>query len=144
MRDLHNNIGVDTAIAPAVYDADVASAAIDLLGFGAADIAWHVGVGGITFNGTNKIELALQHSDDGVAWSDVALADLNGAAIVPASGVVWTIAAEHAAADVIRVGYCGGKRYLRAKANFAGTHSAGTPLSAAVIKGRAANKPVDA
>ena len=40
------------------------------------------------------------------------------------------------------VGYIGGKRYIRAVANFSGTHGTATPLGVSVIKGHARKNPV--
>lgn len=141
MRDIHNNIGIVTGIAPAVYSADTTPAAIDLLGFEAAEVVVHVGVGGITFSGTNKIEFVLTHSDDDVSYSNVALADVLGLESVT-SGIVLALTAAHAAATVTRVGYIGGKRYLKLLADFSGTHGAGTPIAATVVKGDALSRPV--
>ncbi len=62
MRDIISNIAVASVIAPAPYDADNTPAAIDLKGFDSAMLAIHVGTGGISFNGTNKIEFKLTHS----------------------------------------------------------------------------------
>ncbi|WP_127088307.1 hypothetical protein [Aquabacter cavernae] len=143
MRDLHSNIGVIEAIPPAVYDADNSPAAIDLLGFDAAEIVIHVGIGGITFTGTNKIEFVLSHSDDESAYAPVTVSDLLGVASVT-NGIVLAFKTAHAAATLHRLGYIGGRRYLKLLADFGGTHGTGTPLSATVIKGHAASRPVAA
>src|SRR5690606_21378603 len=78
MRDLHNNLGLSIALPAAEYDADNTPAAIDLLGFESALIAISVGVGGITFSGTNKIEFKLTHSDDDSDYSAVTVDDVQG------------------------------------------------------------------
>lgn len=62
MRDLISNLGVKIAIPAASYAADNTPAAIDLRGFESAVFAIHVGVGGITFSGSNKVEFVLTHT----------------------------------------------------------------------------------
>lgn len=141
MRDLQSNIGIVQAIAPAVYDADNTPAAIDLVGFDSAALAIHIGVGGITFTGTNKVEFKLTHSDDDSTYVAVTVSDVQGLASVGTGGIVRSLTSAHASADVTKFGYVGGKRYLKLLADFGGTHAAGTPLSALVVKGHANSLP---
>lgn len=142
MRDLFHNLGIAQAIPPAAYDADNSPAAIDLLGFDSALLSIHVGVGGITFSGTNKIEFKLTHSDDDSSYSAVADDDVLGLSSVGTGGIVLALTTAHAAASITRVGYVGGKRYLKLLADFSGTHGTGTPIAATVIKGHAHERPV--
>ena len=142
MRDLQSNIGAVQALAPAVYEADNTPAVVDLLGFNSAAIVLHIGAGGITFTGTNKIEFKLTHSDDDSTYTAVTLDDVQGVASVGTGGIIKALTAAHATADVTKLGYVGNRRYLKLLADFGGTHSAGTPLSAIVIKGHAASRPV--
>lgn len=142
MRDAYHNLAIAEALAPAVYAADNTPAAIDLLGFESALLSLHIGAGGITFTGTNKIEFKLTHSDDDSAYSAVEDADVIAASAVGAGGIVHALTAAHAAASITRVGYIGGKRYLKLLADFSGTHGVGTPLAAIVIKGHAQERPV--
>ena len=135
MRDLHNNISVVAAITPEVLDADKESSALDLQGYEAAELAIHVGVGGITFSGTNKVEFVLTHSDDDSTYSEVEASDVEGVDSVT-DGIIHSLTAEHAAGNIITLGYIGGKRYLKLKADFSGTHGTGTPMSAVLVKGR--------
>jgi hypothetical protein len=81
MRDLHDNIGFAYLVEPATLAADNTPAAVDLRGFDAACIAVEVGVGGITFSGTNKVEFVLTHSDDNVTYAAVAQADILGVTV---------------------------------------------------------------
>jgi hypothetical protein len=142
VRDLYSNIGLVTAIAPAVYAADNTPAAIDLRGFNSAVFAIEVGVGGITFSGTNKIEFKLTHSDDDVTYDAVTVDDVIGLDTVGAGGIVLALVAAHAAATVHKVGYKGNRRYQKLLADFSGTHGTGTPISALVVKGNPAVAPV--
>lgn len=137
MRDLSAHIASAVALAAASYAADAASDAIDLQLFDSAVINLAVGVGGITFDATNKIDFVLTHSDDGTAYTAVTASDLNGkdAQSVVTSGIIKSLTAAHTTADVSEIGYIGGKRYLKLSADFSGTHATGTPISAVVIKG---------
>lgn len=141
MRDLVHSIGLVTAIAPAVYAADNTPAAVDLLGFNSATVGIHVGAGGITFSGTNKIEFVLTHSDDDVTYTPVADVDLQGITGTT-GGIVLALTAAHAAATIHKYGYVGNRRYLKLLADFSGTHGTGTPIAATVIKGQASQRPV--
>lgn len=142
MRDIVHNLGVITAIAPAVYVADNTPGAIDLLGFHSAAIVLHVGAGGITFTGTNKVEFKLTHSDDNVTYDPVLVTDLQNIGSVGAGGIIYALTAAHADPTVTKVGYKGNRRYLKLLADFAGTHATGTPFSAMVLKGHAEERPV--
>jgi hypothetical protein len=56
-------------------------------------------------------------------------------------GIIKALVAAHAAAACYRVGYKGGKRYLKVLAKFSGTHGTGTPIAAMVIKGDGTDNP---
>lgn len=135
MRDLVNSLAAAVAIPAATYTADNTPAAIDLLGFEGAVVAIHVGVGGITFDASNKVEFKLTHSDDNTTYTAVADADVQNVDSVGTGGIVKSLIAAHAAADITKIGYVGGKRYLKLLADFSGTHGTGTPIAAEVIKG---------
>jgi len=140
-RDSASGIFPLLAIDPAVYAADTTPAAIDLRDFQSATLLLAIGVGGINFTGTNKIEFVLTHSDDGTTYTPVTDDDVVKDVLAPASitnGIVRALTAAHAAATVQKVGYVGGKRYLRLLADFSGTHGTGTPISASVVRSRAA------
>lgn len=132
MKDLHSKTFAVLAIAAAVYTDDNTPANIDLAGHKSAEVVLLVGAGGITFNGTNKIEFKLTHSDDGSSFSPVTAVDVLG--VEPGEGgIIKALTAAHATAAAYRFGYVGGKRYLRLLADFGGTHGTGTALAAAII-----------
>ena len=140
-RDGATGISPVEALAPAVYAADNAPVAIDLLDHQAATLLLHIGVGGIVFTGANKIEFVLTHSDDNASYSNVADTDVIKDANAPAAittGIVRSLVAAHAAATLQKLGYIGGKRYLKLLADFSGTHATGTPVSATVVRGKGA------
>lgn len=141
MKDLHSHVTRRVAIACAVLSADNTPAAIDLQGYQSAEILLDIGVGGITFSGTNKIEFKLTHSDDDSTYSAVTAADMLGLASVGDGGIIKALTAAHAAGAVYRCGYKGGKRYLKLLAYFSGTHGTGTPIAASVLLAHGDSNP---
>lgn len=124
-------------IAPATLDADNTPAAFDIGTADACTIAVNVGVGGITFSTTNKVEFKLRHGDTATAAEHVAVgADDVVGVTVGTGGIVRELIAAHAAASVTLFGYVGGKRYVSLLADFSGTHGTGTPMSALAIRER--------
>jgi len=140
MRDMHSHLAPAVLLPAATYSADNTPAAVDLQGFEGAEIVLSVGVGGITFSGTNKVEFVLTHSADGSTYSNVTDDDMIGVTGI-SSGIIKSLTAAHAAGAVYNYGYRGGYRYLKLLADFSGTHGAGTPLGANVIKGFPHNAP---
>lgn len=126
---------------PIAMNADNTPAAIDLQGFDGAKLLIQVGVGGITFDTTNKVEFKLTHSDDDSTYTAVAAADVllgtNADSSVGTGGIVRSLIAAHAAASIAEIEYIGGKRYLKLLADFSGTHGTATPVAAVVLKGHA-------
>lgn len=136
-RDNSYNQEITQAYGPITASADNTPAAVDLINSDSATILIAVGVGGITFDATNKIEFKVTHSDDNSTYTAVAAADVvlgtNADTSVGTGGIVKSLIAAHAAADVTKVGYIGGKRYIKILNDFAGTHGTGTPISTTVI-----------
>lgn len=133
MRDLHNHMAIAKVLGPVVLAADNTPSAIDLQGFRSAEIVIDAGIGGISFSGTNKIEVKVTHSDDDSTYTDVEDADMLGVTGI-VDGIVKSFVAAHAAAASYAYGYVGGKRYLKVLADFGGTHGTGTPMAINVIK----------
>lgn len=141
MKDIHSDMTVVQAIGAVVLSADNTPAAIDLQGYNSAEIVLAIGIGGITFDATNKVEFKLTHSDDDSTYEAVDIDDVLGLDTVGTGGIIKSLVAAHAAAACYRVGYIGGRRYLKLLADFSGTHGAGTPVAAMVIKGHGYNQP---
>lgn len=141
-RDMASDLSAVTAIVPAVLAADNTEIAVDLAGYQAATLYIQVGVGGISFSGTNKIEFKLTHSDDNSTYTAVASADIVGSPTVGTGGIIESYTAAKAAASINEYGYKGGKRYLKLLADFSGTHGTGTPISAVVVRGLPLTGPV--
>ncbi|WP_398483557.1 hypothetical protein [Tardiphaga sp.] len=140
MRDLVSNLGLRTAFIGAL-SADNTPVAIDLKGFDRAAILLHIGAGGITFNGTNKVEFVLTHSDDGTTFDPVTDGDVQGVTGVT-GGIIKSLKTAHADADVTKIGYIGNRRYLKLLADFSGTHGTPTPMAALVALGGARDYPI--
>lgn len=141
MKDMHSGVSVATLIAAASLNADNTPPAVDLLGNNSAEILLAIGVGGITFNGTNKVEFKLTHSDDDVTYTAVTVDDMLGLDSVGDGGIIKTLNSAHATAASYRYGYIGGKRYLKLLADFSGTHGTATPIAAMVLKGHGTVQP---
>jgi len=97
MRDFYSGFGVRSSILPQSLTAGANGAAVDLANVKA--VCLHVAVGALV---GAVIGVKLQESADGVTWADV-----------PAALVQSDAPAALAANFAYRVGYLGGKRYVR-------------------------------
>lgn len=148
MRDLASKISSVVAMLAATLSATPTSVVLDMQGFDSAVLLLSIGVGGITFTGTNRVDFHLEHADDDGtgnpgAYSDVLVTDINGkdAPATVTTGYVKSLIVAHASADVSEIGYIGGKRFLRFTPVFGGTHATGTPMAATLSKGHPRNAP---
>jgi hypothetical protein len=139
-RDLHDNLSTALLVAPQTATTDITPVSVDLLGFRAAMVLLYIGIGGITFTTTNKIEFILEHSNDNSTWNAVAQADVLGPTVA-AGGIVRSLVAAKAAADVQEISYIGGRRYVRLMPDFSGTHATGTPMTAFMVRGMPEQMP---
>ncbi len=117
MKDLHSKIKAVASLVPAVQSATLAGTAVDLRGYSSAELVVNTGA----IAGSGLYVMALQESDsttDG-DFADVAAADAIGTAL-PASLAENT---------VYRLGYRGGKRFVRAKI----TKTSGTSIAAGAV-----------
>lgn len=125
MRDLSHNIGVVQAFPPAVYAATTAGAVVDLLGFNSAALVINTGA----IAGSGLYVVSLDESSNGTDFTAVAAGDMQG-----------TLPASLPADSVVKVGYVGTRRFVKATI----TKTSGTSIaaSAVILKGNAASKPV--
>lgn len=139
MRDSSKDVKVVTSIAAASRTADNTPVAVDRAGYEGVTYIISVGVGGITFDDTNKAEFKLTHSDDDVTYTAVTDADVvitlpdGTAGTVDTGGIVLSLVVAHAAATVTKVGYIGGKQHTKLLDDRSGTHGTGTPVSAIAV-----------
>lgn len=124
----------------ATLAADNTPAAIDVRGYEAVQIIVGVGIGGITFDATNKLEIKLRNGD-GTVGNHAAVASTD--VVMPSGysfssgGIIRSLVAAHAAASVITVDYISpsaSASHISILADFSGTHGTGTPLSIIVRK----------
>lgn len=122
------------SLAPASRTADANGTVVDLAGYEGAVIVFDVGAEGITLSGTDKIALKVEHGDlaNGSDMVAVPVGDLIGE---ESAGVVKTLDDVAEAPAIYAVSYIGAKRYVRAVADYSGTHGAGTVIAAHVVKG---------
>lgn len=143
MREQTHTLKTVSAVVPGAYAADVAPLVIDRLGFASVTFSIGVGVGGITFTGTNKIEFVLEASEDNSTWAAVPAAHVVGLDLAADDGIVLALKSAHASPTDTRFGYVGDARYLRVTPDFSGTHGTGTGLAVLAILGRPAHAPVN-
>lgn len=146
MRDMFHQFGPVQDIDPATLTASANGSGVDLQGFEGALIAVLVGESGDTLNGSNHIQLEVEHADDDGAgspdsWEDCADADL--VEVVAGSNTGTFAKIDDATEDdaVYHTAYIGSKRHIRVVANLTGTHSTGTPLGAVVVRGFGRHQP---
>ncbi len=104
---------------------DVEGTVIDTQGFNSLFFTVNVGANGGTLNGSNKVDLKLQHGDasnlsDATAVSDIGM---SGGFTVDSNGTFATVDAGGEAGAVYKVAYTGIKRYVRLVADVTGTIS---------------------
>lgn len=135
-------------ITPGVLSADSTLVEADLTGYECADIHLQTGVGGITFDTTNKIEFKLTKAPvAGGTYIDAVAADvvLPAGFTMGASGIIRALTSAKAAWEDFLVAYVGGPAYpcIKLLADFSGTHGTGTAIAAfvAAYRGRL-NPPV--
>lgn len=133
LRTFSSRVSPAITFGAATRAADADGTAVDLQGFGAALILLSIGAGGITFDATNRLDIILEHSEDSSTWAAVAQADVNGATVAT-GGIVRSLIAAKAAADVQEIDYIGNRRYVRLRLDFGGTHGTGTPIAATVLR----------
>lgn len=138
MKDLSSKLAITEMLPAKVYTETIGAVTIDLQGFESALVLLHIGIGGIQFTNTNKIEFILSHANDDEDSIKVTTKDVDTTVI---DGIIYALKESHPLSEIKTLGYKGGKRYLTLEAKFSGTHGVGTPISAMVIKGSPHYKP---
>lgn len=145
MKDSYSHLVPIQSVVPVkVLDATVPTPIeIDLAGFNSALIV--ISCGAKAAGDTGTIDVALTHApDDGTgvagAYADVVLADVLGPTTVT-TGIIKNLAGGAVAAAVYKVGYIGGKRFIKITVTESGSNATGTMMSIEVIKGHGQDKP---
>jgi hypothetical protein len=134
-NDLHNNITLSRVISPISQSGNAAmvGAIVDMQGYGSLEFA--ITLGTITTAGTTYTALLEESNDSGLSGSNaVADADLLGTEAL-ASFV------DSEVNTTKKLGYKGGKRYVRLTMTPAGNTGAST-MSAVAVRGNASIVPV--
>jgi hypothetical protein len=148
MKDLFSNIEIESMLDPIVSGNGTAAGALvmDLQGFNSALFIWHLGLAAATLDGSNYWTLKMEHAhDDGTGtdtagtYADVSADDVQG--VTPASGIVVTADAMTEDNLIYKIGYVGGRRFVRLTIAETGT-GPNLPQSLIAIKGHPSNVPV--
>jgi hypothetical protein len=120
MKDLYNNIIAEQSIAPVLGQNSAAPTAVevDLAGCNSAVILIGTGVEGSSLSTSNYWTWKLEHADESTSvpgtsgsFTSVAAADVLG--VTPASGIVLTIDDDGETPQITKIGYVGGKRFIK-------------------------------
>ena len=134
MRDMMNKIAARTAYAPAAAVLDgtaQVSTVVDLQGFDSAVLLLVTG----TLTDADAVwSVLLQESDDGVVFTDVADADLNGTELLAG----FTFADD---GETRKLGYNGNRRYLRATVDDTTANTGNLFLAGIWLLGNSARQP---
>lgn len=136
MIDKSKDVIVAALLPAGVYSADNTPVAVQIDNAKDATIILDIGVGGITFTSSNKVEFKLTESDDGESYTAVADGDVVGVTVAT-DGIIKSLVAAHAAQAIYVLGYIGSAKYLKLLADFSGTHGTGTAMAAYVVQGEA-------
>lgn len=139
---LASNTGVTQLLAPANRTATATSASVDLRDVDDVALIFAAGAQGDTLSGSVKAEFEVQESDDNSTFTAVANADLTSFEAGTNVGTVKVVNANAKANQAYRVGYKGGKRYIRGVDRRTGTHTNGTPSAIYALTGRNYLSPV--
>lgn len=145
MKDLSNSISTALSHKVAVTTAASNGTGVDLQGYESATVVVSAGAEGDTLAANLNFQIGLEHSDDDSTYTDCVQADIVDGTIaadgvfliIDGTGTAGTGGNPDTGGMTYRVGYRGGKRYIRTTIAKTGTHSTGTPLGTMVIKGNA-------
>ena len=141
MFDLKNNIQLVESLNSIVKDADTNSTGIDTQGANSAMVIVNVGAPGITFSGTNKVDIKLEDSADNSTFAAVTNNNFVTGGTVDSAGIWQTIDANGECNAVYGLGYVGPERYIRVVLDFSGTHGTGTSFGVVGALGNLESAP---
>ena len=128
---------------PLARPASANSASFDTQNYDQLAFLLNVGAAGDTWSATNRVEAALQESNDNTTWNPVADSDMLKVVSGQATGTFMVFNANAQAGQIYLTGYRGSKRYVRvALANF-GTTTNGTPMDVIAVGGGARLGPIN-
>ena len=130
----YHNLSLSQLLVPLLRTASANSASVDCRDRNSVALAVSVGATGDTLNGTNRMELQVQESDDNSAFTAAADADLVKVLPGQATGTFGIVNNTTTAVNKIyQTAYIGKRRYIRvAVANF-GTTGSGTTYGVTAV-----------
>ena len=137
MKDLYNKIIAAQSIAPVVGQHGAAPTAVevDLAGCNSAVFLICTGIEGSSLSSSNYWTWKMEHADESTvspgtagSYANVAASDVQG--VTPSSGIVLTLDANAETPQITKIGYVGGKRFVKITPAETGT---GPDLPQAVI-----------
>lgn len=144
MRDLHSHLSKTLMLTPIVGNnttEGTPSTALDLRGYGSAELIALIGVSADTLSGSVKIDVVLEDSSDNTTFAPVTEATYALGATPDGSGIIATVDDAAEDAVLVGVGYVGPQRYVRLRLVFTGTHTSGTPVAMVGLRGHAELSP---
>lgn len=143
-QDLYNHINAVQMLAPVSISATQTAIEIDLKDCRSVVFFWLTGTEAGTLSGSLGWTLTVTHADDdgtGVAgdYANVAAADVQGA--TPSSGVCFTLDDPAEDDTVYKLGYIGGKRFVKLLITEVGT-TTGMPTALLAVKSHLRDVPV--
>ena len=139
MKDLYNNLEIESVLDPIAVTATATYTDIDLKGYNSALLVINCGLDeGTGLSDSHKFVFTLYDSADGTTYALVETADVLDLTVT--SGVVLTIDDTDEDNNIYKIGYVGGKRYLQLVCTVTGTVT--MPLSIECIKGHPELAPV--
>ena len=134
MRDLKNAGGEIISVITQTLTADADGATIDLANYRGCTFFAVMGNSGDTLSGTVYIELELEDSPDGSAWTDCIDADVQGSTAGTNTGTWALVNLPAEDSTVFSCRYLGTKQYVRPVVNVTGTHTNGTPIGIMAVR----------
>jgi len=140
MKDLYNNIEIETIMAPIAVTDHTSDQDIDLAGFNSAVIVVSTGAGNI--DDPNYMSLRISHADDDGTGSAGDYAYVEDGDLLGAGSITDGVPATPLIDDentTFMVGYVGGKRFLKVELRAAATTNA--VIGIHIIKGHPLDAP---
>jgi len=138
MKDLHNNIDIESILHPIGITATATYTDIDLAGANSAELVIDIGLDA-ALEAAASWTFTLKDSPDGTTYTAVEDADMLGVTGIT-SGLILTVDSTAKDNTLYNFGYVGGKRYLELIVTEAGTALTG-PMCIMVIKSHLMDAP---
>jgi hypothetical protein len=147
MKDLYSHLQFVKVVPPMllVDAASPAAVEVSLASFNSAVIVIDNAAKPVGDTGT--ITLKIEHADDSAVfdvagtYSEVEAADVQGATPAEGTGIVFTLATAAQVAAITKIGYVGGKKWLKFTLAEADANSTGTQISVTLVKGHPLDIP---